>query len=478
MNLPNISKLRINSSQNNLQALIAPREIIDDARFVGLHNKNGDLLTQKEDEEVYIQWKKGHLVPWGTLLDIFIVLLYMFFCLSYQRTKMTFVHNFNDIFNSYFMGDNDKDDDGITHIYFRDDFIEIVTNVSQKFFTFDQSFPSQEKFERSSNLSLIVNRKGSQPETYSFNEKTVSDVENVVRKAADSSDFKGLSLDVDYLITSSNENIELLMVVKYSMTFIDTEDLGFIEWRSRFRKTETTRIGSEKLDQLSSDIFPTAIVVIDSIALIFTITKFFSFFKHAKEYAKKNYISFYRAFMWKVDRWELFDLFYRSLTFIAVIIYITIVDNDFGEKYWLLVLLGVAAFMHTMGLFRSLEMKKELWMVARLIVKATGNALSFFAGFIPLYVGYTFIGIALFGYFCNLFKGFLRSVKILFSIFHSDVVMDTEELIKSLAVVPDWVGNLYIFIWTNLTCGIAINVLIAMVEETLGELIREQESEH
>ena len=473
------TKYRINSSQLNFQALITPRDVVQDARLLVKHNKNDELFGSKEDDESLEKWKREYIVPWGTLLDIFIVLLYIFFLLSYQNTKMAFVHNFNTIFDSYFMGDADADDDGLTYIYFKDDFVQIIQNVSQRFFDFDEVFPSQDPFTRKSNLTVLLKEKDQKDQHFLISQENISAMSEIAHQAANSPHLEGLVMDVDYLITKGDEESQILMIVKYSMTFYDNDDLGFIEWRSIFKKTETIRKGSKKLqDQLSTNIFPYGIIAIDTIAILFTVTRFFSFFKKARAYAKKNYVSIYRAVMWKVDPWDLFNIFYRALTFIAVVIYIDIVDDNFGQQYWLLVLLGCAAFMHTMGLFRSLKMKRELWMVARLIIRSLGNAFSFFVGFIPLYVGYTFIGIATFGYFCNLFKGFLRSVKILFSIFHSDVVMDTEELIKSLAVVPEWVGNLYIFVWTNLTAGIIINVIISIVESTLGELIREQEAEH
>ena len=471
------TRYRINSSQLNLQALITPRDVVEDARLLVKHNKNDELFGNKEYDESLQKWKREYIVPWGTLLDIFIVLLYMFFLLSYQTTKMAFVHNFNNIFDSYFKGDAETNDDDLTFIYFKDDFIQNVETVSQRFFEFDKNFPSQDPFERYSNLSVILQEKNAPDQHFLFDENNVTLVTEVAERAANSKTFKGLIMDVDYLITRGEEDSQILMIVKYSTTFLDKDDLGFIEWRSIFKKTETIRKGSHKLqDQLSTNVFPYGIIAIDSIAMLFTITRFFSFFKKSYAYAKKNYVSIGRAVMWKVDPWDLFNLFYRLLTFIAVLVYIDVVDDNFGQQYWLLVLLGCAAFVHTMGLFRALKMKRELWMVARLIIRSIGNAFAFFIGFTPLYVGYTFIGIATFGYFCNLFKGFLRSVKILFSIFHSDVVMDTEELIKSLAVVSEWVGNLYIWVWTNLTTGIIINVIISIVESTLGELIREQEA--
>lgn len=119
-------------------------------------------------------------------------------------------------------------------------------------------------------------------------------------------------------------------------------------------------------------------------------------------------------------------------------------------------------------------MKDDLWLVARLAGRSLGQSSSLFLGFTPIYLGFVFVGIAFFGYFCNVFKGFLRTIKVLFSIFHCDIVMDTEELVKDAGVLPDWIINFYIFAWTNMTGGMIINVIISVVEVTLDSLMTER----
>ncbi|EAX88467.1 hypothetical protein TVAG_152880 [Trichomonas vaginalis G3] len=372
------------------------------------------------------------------------------------------------------MGDADSDTDGLTYLYYHNKFIDVVKNVSGLFFTFVDSFPSQEPFQRSSNLTITVMKKGKPNQQFIICPENLSLVEDIANTASSSVDFRGLICDVDYLINRSEPNNIIMMTIKYSMTFLDVDELGIIEWRSRLRKTETKIIGGKKVqDRLNAEVFPISILVVDAIAMIFSFSRFISFFKHARQYAKQNYVSFYRAVMWKVDRWELFNLSYQILTFVSILTFLIIVEDDFGAHRWLLCLLGTAGFVHSMGLFRSLRMKEELWLVSRLTGRSLGQSSTLAFGFVPIYLGFVFMGIAFFGYFCNVFKGFLRTIKVLFSIFHCDIVMDTVELVKEFAVVPDWLIISYIVVWTNLTCGIIINVIISIVEVTLDVLIHE-----
>ncbi|EAX85229.1 hypothetical protein TVAG_513730 [Trichomonas vaginalis G3] len=449
---------------------IVPDDPGEEVKFYTKLMKNNEQF--KKTDRDFETWKNDYVVPWSPLFDIAIVLLYVFFALTFQTTKMAMFHNFNTIFDNYFMGDADEDDDGLTYIYFKSEFVEIVKNVSELFFTFTDSFPAQSNFTRSSNLTATLIEKGKQNSVSYFCQENASEASEIASAAVQTLNFKELLLEVDYLIEEFTEKTESLITVKYSMSFKDVDNLGIIEWRSKFKKTEVQYIGTTMfIDALHNEVFPIAILFVDAFALLITISRFMTFIKFAQKYSKENYVSFAKSFLWNVNGWEFFNLFYQSLTLVTIIIYILIVDPNFGGERWLLFLLGCSAFIHSLGLFRYLKMKPELWMVARITGRSLSKSCIFAAGFIPTYIGFVFMGISFFGYFCNVFKGFLRTIKVLFSIFHSDIVMDTEELVKEAAVCPDWLIYTYIFAWTNLTNGIIINSTISFVECTIDFLI-------
>ena len=462
-------KFKHHISQLNTSLMSPVR--MEDPKIVLTHNKNDGLYVPKDEN--LDAWKKEYIVPWGTFFDIFIVLLYLFFAISYQNTKVRFVLNFNQVFDDFFMGDSDNDEDELTYLYFKDDIIKSISDGSSRYFSFLDHFPSQDIITQNSNLSFSITTTSGSNIHYTFIESNVSNVSSIVTYYVNI--FHEIVTEMEYMLIKGNEDSMIKMKIIYRMTFKDVDQLGIIEWRSQFIKTETTRTGSNQLrDHLSIDVFPIGILIFDSIAMILTILRFVSFVRHAREYAKKNYVRLYVAILWKVDLMELFNIGYQLFTFIMVALFITLIDNDLGGPPILLVLLGLAGFVHSVGVFRSLRMKKELWMVAQLIIRSLGRAFAFILGFIPFYFGYVMMGLTFFGYFSNLFKGFLRSMKILFSLMHTDVCMDTQDDLKAHAVVPDWGVTIYIVSWLTMTGGIVINVLISMVEVTLSELMQEK----
>jgi hypothetical protein len=239
-------------------------------------------------------------------------------------------------------------------------------------------------------------------------------------------------------------------------------------WLSGKRLNPTFR------DKYISIALPVSILLFDSLAMIFTICRFIWFMQRAKEYAKSNYVPVAKALVWKISRGDVFNLFYQTLTLVAIILYIVKVKGDFKQSDRIfLIILGFAGFLHCLGLFHHLKMKKETWFVARLIWRSLGKTVLFVTGFMPFFYAWTMMGISLFGQFSYLFKGFLRTCKILFSMMHYDVCMDTQEALKVEAAVPQWVTWVFAASWLMQTGGMVINILIAIVETTLEELIEE-----
>lgn len=218
---------------------------------------------------------------------------------------MSNFHNFGLIFDNYFLGETDEDDDGLTYIYFKKTFIEIVQNVSQSFFTFVDSFPSQLDFERSSNLTVSLYETGKNVQTFDYSPENVTNISSVATRAANSKQFEKLVLDVDYVIKEiTSDSMMTFITVKYSMIFLDVDQLCVIELRSKLKNTVTKLIGTNPIDYaFRTEIFAVGIFIVDTFALLFTISRFIVFFKNASVYSTRNYLTFYRAVLRKVDGW-------------------------------------------------------------------------------------------------------------------------------------------------------------------------------
>lgn len=466
----NFHDIRSRSSYNEVTYSALIPTIEPETKLILMHNKNIELFSPKDDN--LQAWHKYHIIPWGALFDLFIVLLFIFFALTYQSSKIRFCIKFQSIFDSFFLGDTDDDDDGLTLLFFKQDVLDAANSSAYRFFDFAERFPSQDQFEQNSDLDVHVVAKNNTVYDELVTNDTIDRVYEIFESFKENLLYG--KMQMSYLLTRTSKDSVYLTEIFYTISFEEKTGLGIIEWKSDFIGKDRATKGSNKFsNQLSVNIYPIAIIIADSIAILLTVNRFYMFFKHSKEYAKKNYISLSKALLWKINFGEIFNLFYQVFTLIAVILYMKLIDDDFNGHKMLVLIPSIAGFLHCLGLFRHLKMKKETWFVARLVFKSISRTLLIVCGFLPFYFGFVFMGIANFGYFSYLFNGFLRTMKILFSMMHTDVCMDTQEAIKDESVSPQWLVLAYCGTWLLLTGGMVINIFIAIVESTLAELMVE-----
>ncbi|OHT03522.1 hypothetical protein TRFO_29075 [Tritrichomonas foetus] len=450
----------------NYAALIPMNDHDQPSKLLVVHNRNEEVFVPKDDN--LQAWKREYIIPWGPLFDLFIVLLYIFFALTYQSSKINFYLHYNTIFDTFFLPDEEEES---TTIYFRNDLIESANSTAYSFFDFVNYFPSQDNFSENSNLRVSIETLDDEISNF-ITRENITLVFPLFEKYADNISYA--ALEMDYLITRVETDIILFTKMTYTVTYSQVRDLGILEISSEFVGENSAENGSILFSsQLSVAVFPIALVIVDSIAIILTLTRFISYFKHAKEYANKNYITLYRALLWKMDRFEIFNISYQVLTLISVSLFIKYVNADFGRYQMLLLLLSFASLLHCIGLFTHLRLKKETWFVARLIFKSISRTLLFVFGFIPFYIAWSFMGLSFFGYFSELFDSFLRSLKVMFSMMHTDICMDTQDQLNEHAAAPNWLIVTFVCSWLCLTGGMVINILIAIVENTLEDLIIE-----
>lgn len=443
-----------------------------DSMVLLLHNRNEELNIPKPNNLNF--WEKYHIVPWAPFLDLFIVLLFIFFALTYQTCKIHFLLNFETIFDNYFMESTDDDGDGIALLYFKNDVIDNADNSAQKFFSFVNDFPSQDPLSEASNLSVRFQFEDNSELDYTISRDNLSLVRNFFEMYI--SDFKQAVLEVNYLLSRNSGKTEFLSTITYGITFQRLERSGIIQLSSDFVGTNTIEKGRIVLaSQLSVTIIPIALLIADIIALLMNLSRLISFIKYAKDYAKNNYVTLYKAIVWKMDRGEIFNLFYQFVTMISIILFIKYVGYDYGKHNNILLLVSFSGLLHCIGLFRHLRLKKETWFVSKLIYRSIGRTLMFVFGFLPFFFSFVFMGISFFGHFSELYIGILRSMKNIFSLMHTDVCMDTQDQLNEHAATSEWLVTGFTITWLMLTGGMVINILIAIVENTLEELIKEEE---
>ena len=450
----------------NYAALI-PSDVDKPSKLLVLHNRNEEVNIPKDDN--LQAWKREFVIPWGPLFDLFIVLLYIFFALTYQSSKIQFYLNYQSILDNFFIPSDD--DDETAFIYYKADLINSANSTAYNFFDFANNFPVQDNFTQDSPLYVSITTEEDEDE-FIITEDNISYVYQQFLNISDK--LISASIQMDYLITRITDKDIFYTSITYSVNFDQVGELGLYEISSDLEGTASVDSDNAlAINNLTIRTFPIALVVIDSIAILLTLSRFISFFKHAREYASKNYVTLYRALYWKMDRFEIFNLSYQLLTLISILLYLKYVNNTFGTHRVLLFLVALSGLLHSIGLFAHLRLKSETWFVARLIFRSISRTLLFVFGFIPFYISWTFLGIAYFGYFSELFAGFLRSLKILFSMMHTDVCMDTQDQLNEHAAEPNWLIVCYVSSWLCSTGGMVINILIAIVENTLEEMIME-----
>lgn len=457
---------QLKTSFLNYAALI-PSDVDKPSKLLVLHNRNEEVNIPKDDN--LQAWKREFVIPWGPLFDLFIVLLYIFFALTYQSSKINFYLNYQSILDNYFIPSDD--DDESSFIYHKADLIDSINSTAYNFFEFANDFPVQDNFTQDSPLYVSIETEDDEDE-FLITEENISYVYQQFLNISDT--LLSASIKMDYLITRITEEEIFYTSITYSVNIDQVESLGLYEISSDLVATATVDSGNIlTINNITFNIFPIALVIVDSIAILLTLSRLVSFFRHAREYASKNYVTLYRALYWKMDRFEIFNLSYQLLTLISIVLYLKYVNNSLGTHRLLLLLVSFSGLFHSIGLFTHLRLKSETWFVSRLIFRSLSRTLLFVFGFIPFYLSWTFMGIAYFGYFSELFDGFLRSLKILFSMMHTDVCMDTQDQLNEHAAEPNWLIVCYVSSWLCLTGGMVINILIAIVENTLEEMIIE-----
>lgn len=451
----------------NNNALLPPTNFDQPSKLLVAHTRNEEVFVPKDDN--LQAWKKEFIIPWGPLFDLFIVLLYIFFALTYQSSKVRFYLNYQTIFDDYFLPEEDEES---PYIYTKEDLIDSANSTAYHFFNFASDFPSQDIFKEDSPLTVTI-------ETTEYEDELI-----IIRDEVDTvaSNFTNISnilisatFEMDYLIVKFTEQEIYKTSLTYSVYFDQVKQLNLYEMSSDLVGKSTVENGSfMSPNQLVVSIFPITLAIIDSIAIVLTLSRFVSFFHHAREYAQKNYITLYQALLWKMDRFETFNLSYQLLTLISITLYLRYANDDLGRHRFILFMVAFSGLLHCCGLFGHLRLKKETWFTARFIFLSLSRTLRFVFGFLPFIVAWAFMGLALFGYFSELFDGFVRSLKIMFSLMHTDVCMDTQDQLNEHAAAPNWLIVVFVCSWLCLTGGMVINILIAIVENTLEDMLSEE----
>jgi hypothetical protein len=361
-------------------------------------------------------------------------------------------------------------DIGYEELYFVNDTVKYANRTGWRYFDFVQEFPSQDNFTEESPLFLTFELSDETEENYSITLKMLEENTTLIRDLfAERVLLMGsATFSMKYAITPPKNG---RFVLTYWQSFTRAKKTGIMEWDSWLTGTRENPTWSDRYGAFA---LPVAILVFDGIALMVSVGRFLWFIRRASAYARSNYVPLGKALVWKIDRTDIFNLFYQTLTLVGVSLYIACVGSDFKDSdRGFLMALAFAGFSHCLGFFRHLRMKKETWFVARLIFKSLGKTLLFVLGFLPFFYAWTILGISLFGHFSYLFEGFLRTCKILFSMMHTDVCMDTQEALKVEAAVPQWVTWVFAASWLLQTGGMVINILIALVDNALEELIEE-----
>ena len=124
-------------------------------------------------------------------------------------------------------------------------------------------------------------------------------------------------------------------------------------------------------------------------------------------------------------------------------------------------LIGVGCFMAYICMARYLDYIREYSTIFNTIKTSIPNVLRYFVGVMPIFLGFIFFGVAIF-WRSERFASIPMSMITLFAMMNGDSIYD---IIKDLAGVNFFIGQVYSYIFGILFIAVVMNIFVSIIEE-------------
>ena len=124
-------------------------------------------------------------------------------------------------------------------------------------------------------------------------------------------------------------------------------------------------------------------------------------------------------------------------------------------------LVGLGCFMAYIDIGRYLDYIREYATIFNTIKKSIPNVLRYFLGVLPIFLGFIFFGVAIF-WRSERFASIPMAIVSLFAMMNGDSIYD---IIKDLAGVNFFIGQIYAYTFGILFIAVVMNIFVSIIEE-------------
>ena len=422
-------------------------------------------------------WKWRYDIPLVCFLECGIMILFFLFLAQYQILTIHFSLDLNDVVDDYFFDGFDFGEreelapNQIGKIYFKNDLMEIVTDIAERFFTFGSSFPYRWPFYSESGISAAITTISGYELDTTFGMNNLSLVVKFIEPLIDV--LKHIEFSMTYHIQEIKGNydqrIELIVSAVFELdhqTGVMTVDM----FHNKFPKQSEVDFNNLLTD---TSLLPLVIAIMVFICLVVRTNQVCRIWSYSKVKADTNFMNPFLVFWHGTGPWTVFAFLSHILSFIACVTYFAIGAHLNSDLPISLVLMAFATFFHSFLLIRYLQQKPSTMIVVNVIFHGGVSMILFMTGCIIIFAGYLVLGTCLFGSFTERFRTPIETAIVLMAVVHGDALQSMYEAVTVRADISEWVGFIYMTIWILFAITIMFNIMIAIFEEALlSEVMR------
>lgn len=431
------------------------------------------MRTQAKPHKDFKNWYKYFKLPWFCFLDLSVVILYLIFAYFHESSSVVFAHDLAQAIDKFFISDLDVSSPpigiplGDGRIFFIDDFINIIDNVSSRLFEFPKTFPILHPIQISTKVQMSITLDNLK-ETLNFdiNQLESSNASKYVIPYIEV--FSSVSVSMTYHLMFASEIQDTRINLRIFANFVKdprTDTIWVTVSHTRFQ--EKFHISLNMLFDIASYSIPICIAALNLILILITIYNIVDLINFSKSKSSKVGSKATFIFWHKFDKWNLFTLFSHSFSFITCILFIFIGQDIEQELPPICVLLSISACCTSLLLIRYLRLRKSIMLVIEVLYKSLIELIQFLVGCLPIFFSFWVIAICYWGHLSEEFASPLQAASYLFCVMHGDSILG---FFDSTIVQNDYnpyFGFFYSCLWVSFSLLLMFNITISIVSDVL-----------
>lgn len=431
------------------------------------------MRTQAKPHKDFKNWYKYFKLPWFFFLDLSVVILYIIFAYFHESSTIVFAHDLSQAIDKFFISDLGISDPpigiplGDGQLFFIDDFINMVDNVSSRLFIFPNTFPILHPIQISTNVKMLITM-------YDSNEILHFDIDQSESSEASKyiipyiGKFSSVSISMTYHLMFVSEIQDTRINLRIFANFVQdpsTDAIWVTVSHTRFQ--EKFKISFNMLFNIADYSLPICIAVLNLILILITIYNLTDLINFSKGKSSEVGIKATLIFWRKFDKWNLFTLFSHTFSLITCIIYIFIGQDIEQELPPVSVLLSISTCCICLLLIRYLRLRRSIMLVIEVLYKSLIELIQFIIGCLPIFFSFWVFGICFWGHLSEEFASPLQAASFLFCVMHGDSILGFFDNTIIQNDYSPYFGFFYSCFWVSFGLLLMFNITISIVSNVL-----------